>query len=274
MRRLIAGPTAIVGAAILVLFLLTALAAPWVSPADPTLQNLDARLSPPGTEGYLLGTDRLGRDILSRILWGARLSLLVAIAAVAISVLLGVTLGLISGYVGGWIDDLLMRLADIQLSLPFILLVIAIIAALGTSLTNTVLTLGVTGWVIFARVVRGEVLSLKERDFIAAARALGSRHWRILVRHLLPNVAGPLIVVSTLQLATMIIVEAALSFLGLSGVPPEVPSWGQMLADGREVLFFGGWWVATFPGVAISLVVLGINLFGDALAEGLDPRSR
>jgi peptide/nickel transport system permease protein len=274
MRRLIAGPTAMVGAAILVLFLLTALAAPWVSPADPTLQNLDARLSPPGTEGYLLGTDRLGRDILSRILWGARLSLLVATAAVAISVLLGVTLGLISGYVGGWVDDLLMRLADIQLSLPFILLVIAIIAALGTSLTNTVLTLGVTGWVIFARVVRGEVLSLKERDFIAAARALGSRHWRILVRHLLPNVAGPLIVVSTLQLATMIIIEAALSFLGLSGVPPEVPSWGQMLADGREVLFFGGWWVATFPGVAISLVVLGINLFGDALAEGLDPRSR
>jgi peptide/nickel transport system permease protein len=274
MRRLIAGPTAMVGAAILVLFLLTALAAPWVSPADPTLQNLDARLSPPGTEGYLLGTDRLGRDILSRILWGARLSLLVAVAAVAISVLLGVTLGLISGYVGGWVDDLLMRLADIQLSLPFILLVIAIIAALGTSLTNTVLTLGVTGWVIFARVVRGEVLSLKERDFIAAARALGSRHWRILVRHLLPNVAGPLIVVSTLQLATMIIIEAALSFLGLSGVPPEVPSWGQMLADGREVLFFGGWWVATFPGVAISLVVLGINLFGDALAEGLDPRSR
>jgi peptide/nickel transport system permease protein len=274
MRRLIAGPTAMVGAAILALFLLTALAAPWVSPADPTLQNLDARLSPPGTEGYLLGTDRLGRDILSRILWGARLSLLVAVAAVAISVLLGVTLGLISGYVGGWVDDLLMRLADIQLSLPFILLVIAIIAALGTSLTNTVLTLGVTGWVIFARVVRGEVLSLKERDFIAAARALGSRHWRILVRHLLPNVAGPLIVVSTLQLATMIIIEAALSFLGLSGVPPEVPSWGQMLADGREVLFFGGWWVATFPGVAISLVVLGINLFGDALAEGLDPRSR
>jgi peptide/nickel transport system permease protein len=274
MRRVMRGPTAVVGAAILVLFLLTALASPWISPHDPTLQNLDARLSAPGTEGHLLGTDRLGRDMLSRILWGARLSLLVAVASVSISLVLGVVLGLVSGYVGGWLDDVLMRLADIQLSLPFILLVIAIIAALGTSLTNTILTLGITGWVIFARVVRGEVLSLKEREFVAAAHALGVPHSRILLRHLLPNVAGALIVVSTLQLATMIIIEAALSFLGLSGVPPEVPSWGQMLADGREVLFFGGWWVATFPGLAISLVVLGINLFGDALTEGLDPRSR
>jgi peptide/nickel transport system permease protein len=259
---------------ILVLFLLTALLSPWLSPHDPTLQNLDARLSPPGAEGHLLGTDRLGRDMFSRILWGARLSLLVAVTAVSISLVLGVTLGMISGYVGGWLDDLLMRLADIQLSLPFILLVIAIIAALGTSLSNTILTLGVTGWVIFARVVRGEVLVLKERDFVQAARALGGSNRRILVRHLFPNLTGALIVVATLQLASMIIIEAALSFLGLSGVPPEVPSWGQMLADGREVLFFGGWWVATFPGVAISLVVLGINLFGDALAEVLDPRSR
>jgi peptide/nickel transport system permease protein len=206
MRRVLRGPTAIVGAAILVLFLLTAAAAPLVSPYDPTLQNLEARLSAPGTEGHPLGTDRLGRDMLSRILWGSRLSLLVAVAAVSISLVLGVTLGLVSGYVGGWVDDVLMRLADIQLSLPFILLVIAIIAALGTSLTNTILTLGVTGWVIFARVVRGEVLSLKERDFVAAAHALGSPHVRVLVRHLLPNVAAATIVVSTLQLATMIII--------------------------------------------------------------------
>ncbi|MDQ3460411.1 MAG: ABC transporter permease [Deinococcota bacterium] len=274
MRRLLRNPAAFTGLLILVLFLLTALLSPWLSPHDPTLQNLDARLSPPGAEGHLLGTDRLGRDMFSRILWGARLSLLVAVTAVSISLVLGVTLGMISGYVGGWLDDLLMRLADIQLSLPFILLVIAIIAALGTSLSNTILTLGVTGWVIFARVVRGEVLVLKERDFVQAARALGGSNRRILVRHLFPNLTGALIVVATLQLASMIIIEAALSFLGLSGVPPEVPSWGQMLADGREVLFFGGWWVATFPGVAISLVVLGINLFGDALAEVLDPRSR
>jgi len=274
MRRLVRGPTAVVGLAILAAFVLTAVFAPVVSPHDPTVQNLEARLSPPGSEGHVLGTDRLGRDILSRILHGSRLSLLIATSAVLISLVLGVVLGMVSGYVGGWADDVLMRLADVQLSLPFILLVVAIIAALGASLTNTILTLGITGWVIFARVVRGEVLSLKERDFISAAHALGSPHWRIMVVHLLPNVAGALIVVATLQMATMIIVEAALSFLGLSGVPPEVPSWGQMLADGREVLFFGGWWVATFPGVAISLVVLGINLYGDTLAEALDPRSR
>ncbi len=274
MRRLVRGPTAVVGLAILAAFVLTAVFAPVVSPYDPTLQNLEARLSPPGSEGHVLGTDRLGRDILSRILHGSRLSLLIATSAVLISLVLGVTLGMVSGYVGGWVDDVLMRLADVQLSMPFILLVVAIIAALGASLTNTILTLGITGWVIFARVVRGEVLSLKERDFISAAHALGSPHWRIMLLHLLPNVAGALIVVATLQMATMIIVEAALSFLGLSGVPPEIPSWGQMLADGREVLFFGGWWVATFPGVAISLVVLGINLYGDTLAEALDPRSR
>jgi len=274
MRKLLRSPTAKVGLFILILFVLIAATAPWISPSSPTVQTLDARLTPPGQDGYLLGTDRLGRDMLSRILWGARLSLFIALSAVSISIVLGVTLGLLSGYLGGWVDDVLMRLADIQLSMPFILLVIAIIAALGTSLTNTIVTLGVTGWVIFARVVRGEVLSLKERDFVAAAQALGGSHLRIMVRHLLPNLAGALIVVATLQLATMIIIEAALSFLGLSGVPPEIPSWGQMLADGREVLFFGGWWVATFPGVAISLVVLGINLFGDAIAEALDPRSR
>ncbi|MDW8092018.1 MAG: ABC transporter permease [Meiothermus sp.] len=187
---------------------------------------------------------------------------------------IGVLLGLLSGYLGGRLDDLLMRLGDIQLSLPFILLVVAIIAALGPSLTNTILVLGITSWVLYARVVRGEVLSLKEREFVLAAQALGASGPRIMLRHLLPNAAGPLIVVATLELARLIVAEAALSFLGLSGVPPEVPSWGQMLADGREVLFFGGWWVATFPGVAISLLVLGLNLFGDALAEALDPRSR
>ncbi|GEM88568.1 ABC transporter permease [Oceanithermus desulfurans] len=274
MKRLLKNPTALAGMAIIGLFLLTAALAPLVSPHDPTLQDLAQRLQPPGTEGHLLGTDRLGRDVLSRILYGARLSLLISISSVLIGMTIGVPLGLVSGYFGGRLDDLLMRLGDIQLSLPFILLVIAIIAALGPSLTNTILTLGVTSWVVYARVVRGSVLSLKEQDFVQAARALGAPTGRILTRHLLPNAAGPLIVVATLELARIIVSEAALSFLGLSGVPPEVPSWGQMLADGREVLYFGGWWVATFPGVAISLVVLGINLLGDALGEVLDPRSR
>ncbi|WP_457637814.1 ABC transporter permease [Oceanithermus sp.] len=274
MRRLLRNPAAVAGMLIIGLLLLTAIFAPLLAPHDPTLQDLALRLKPPGTEGYLLGTDRLGRDILSRIIYGSRLSLFISVSSVLIGMVIGVPLGLISGYFGGRIDDVLMRLGDIQLSLPFILLVIAIIAALGPSLTNTILTLGVTSWVVYARVVRGSVLSLKEQDFVQAARALGASTRRILTRHLLPNAAGPLIVVATLELARIIVSEAALSFLGLSGVPPEVPSWGQMLADGREVLFFGGWWVATFPGVAISLVVLGINLLGDALGEVLDPRSR
>ncbi len=274
MRRLLRNPAALAGMLILAAFLMAALLAPWLAPTDPTAQDLAARLTPPGGPGHLLGTDRLGRDILSRLLFGARLSLLVSTASVLIGLLLGLPLGLVSGYVGGRLDDLLMRLGDIQLSLPFIVLVIAVMAALGPSLLNTILVLGVTSWVVYARVVRGSVLSLKELDFAMAARALGASTPRILLRHLLPSALPPLIVVATLELARIIVAEAALSFLGLSGVPPEIPSWGQMLADGREVLFFGGWWVATFPGVAISLVVLGINLFGDALAEVLDPRSR
>jgi peptide/nickel transport system permease protein len=274
MKALLKNPTAMTGLVILSAFLLVAALAPYLAPMDPFKQNLSARLSPPGTEGHLLGTDQLGRDIFSRILWGSRLSLLVGVSAVAIGFALGVPLGLLAGYRGGWLDDVLMRLADIQLSLPFILLVIAVIAALGTSLVNTIVILGVASWVIYARVVRGEVLALKEREFVQAASALGARQSRIVLRHLFPNAAGALIVVATLELASVIVLEASLSFLGLSGVPPEVPSWGRMLADGRDVLFFGGWWVATFPGVTITLVVLGINLFGDALAEVLDPRSR
>ncbi len=274
MKALLKNPTAMTGLVILSAFLLVAALAPYLAPMDPVKQNLSARLSPPGTEGHLLGTDQLGRDIFSRILWGSRLSLLVGVSAVAIGFALGVPLGLLAGYRGGWLDDVLMRLADIQLSLPFILLVIAVIAALGTSLVNTIVILGVASWVIYARVVRGEVLALKEREFVQAASALGARQSRIVLRHLFPNAAGALIVVATLELASVIVLEASLSFLGLSGVPPEVPSWGRMLADGRDVLFFGGWWVATFPGVTITLVVLGINLFGDALAEVLDPRSR
>jgi peptide/nickel transport system permease protein len=274
MKRLLQSPSAVIGLGILVIFLFVAAFAPFLSPLNPVSQNLQARLSPPGTEGHLLGTDLLGRDILTRILWGSRLSLFVGVTAVIIGMSIGIPLGLVSGYVGGWFDDLLMRLADIQLSLPFILLVIAVIAALGTSLVNTILILGIANWVVYARIIRGEVLALKEQEFVQAVGSLGAGHGRILFRHLLPNCAAALIVVATLELASVIVLEASLSFLGLSGVPPEVPSWGRMLADGRDVLFFGGWWVATFPGIAITIVVLGINLFGDALSEVLDPRSR
>lgn len=273
MRRILRNPSASAGLVLIVIFVLMAVFAPLISPHNPTEQHLELIRQPPNST-YVLGTDQQGRDMLSRIFYGARLSLFVSVVGVLIGLLIGVPLGMIAGYVGGRVDDVLMRLGDIQLSLPFILLAIAIITALGPSLTNTILTLGITSWVTYARVVRGEVLSLKEREFVQAAQALGASSWRVIIKHLLPNAAGALIVIATLELARLIVTEAALSFLGLSGVPPEVPSWGRMLSDGREGLFFGTWWMATFPGIAISLLVLGINLFGDTLAEILDPRSR
>ncbi len=273
LRRVLTRPTAVFALALIVVFLFTAAFAPLLAPADPNAQSLAARLAAPGTEGHLLGTDRLGRDVLSRILYGARLSLFISVSGVLLGLGLGLPLGLLAGTTRRW-DELIMRIGDIQLSIPFILLVIAFIAALGTSLTNTVLILGLTSWVTYARIVRGEVLRVRELDYVQAAGALGAGAMRRVVKHILPNITGPLLVVVTLEFARLIIAEAALSFLGLSGVAANVPSWGQMLSEGREVLFFGGWWVATFPGVAITLVVLAVNLFGDVLAEALDPRGR
>lgn len=274
LRRLLRRPSALFAVGLLTLFLLAAAFAPLLAPADPNAQSLASRLAAPGSDGHLLGTDRLGRDVLSRILYGARLSLLISVSGVLLGLALGLPLGLIAGSSRGWLGEVIMRLGDIQLSVPFILLVIAFIAALGTSLLNTVLILGLTSWVTYARIVRGEVLRVRELDYVQAAGALGAGSGRRVLRHILPNILGPLLVVVTLEFARLIIAEAALSFLGLSGVAATVPSWGQMLSEGREVLFFGGWWVATFPGVAITLVVLAVNLLGDVLAEALDPRQR
>ena len=273
-RRLLRRPTAIFALTLIGLFLFAAAFAPLLAPADPNAQSLSARLASPGTAGHPLGTDRLGRDVLSRILYGARLSLFISVSGVALGLGLGLPLGLLAGSSRRWLDELIMRIGDVQLSIPFILLVIAFIAALGTSLTNTILILGLTSWVTYARIVRGEVLRVRELDFVQAAGALGAAAPRRVFKHILPNIMGPLLVVITLEFARLIIAEAALSFLGLSGVAATVPSWGQMLSEGREVLFFGGWWLATFPGVAITLVVLAVNLFGDVLAELLDPRGR
>lgn len=274
LTRLLRRPTALFAATLIALFLFTAAFAPLLSPFDPNAQDLGARLLSPGTEGHPLGTDQLGRDVLARILYGARLSLLIASAGVALGLAIGLPLGLLAGFLGGWADEVIMRLGDIQLSIPFILLVIAIIAALGSSLINTIFILGVTSWVTYARIVRGEVLRLRELDYVQAASALGATAPRRLFKHIMPNTLGPLLIVITLEFARLVIAEAALSFLGLSGVSAETPSWGQLLSSGREVLFFGGWWVATFPGVAITLVVLAVNLFGDVLAEVLDPRQQ
>jgi peptide/nickel transport system permease protein len=275
-RRLARRRTALFGLVVVTVVVLTAALASWVSPFDPIDQDIgDRRLKPPVWRDdagrlHLLGTDHLGRDILARIIFGARPALLVGVAAVVISGALGMTVGLASGYFGGRVDDILMRLGDIQLAFPFILLAIAVIGVLGPSLATIIVVIGVSSWVVYARVVRSAVLSLREREFVHAALALGSADWRVLLRHVLPNAFTPWLVVATLDMARVIVIESALSFLGL-GVQPPTPTWGGMLADGR-VYISTAWWLATFPGLAILVTVLGINLFGDGLRDTLDPR--
>ena len=275
LRRLARRRTSLFGLVVVAVVVVTALAAAVVTPFDPIEQDIGERLKAPLTRDaagrvHPLGTDHLGRDILARIVFGARPALLVGFAAVAITGVLGMVTGLVAGYFGGRIDDLLMRLADIQLAFPFILLAIAVIGVLGPSLTTIICVIGVSSWVVYARIVRGAALSLREREFVQAAQALGSRDGRILVRHVLPNVFTPWLVVATLDMARVIVIESALSFLGL-GVQPPTPTWGGMLADGR-VYISTAWWLATFPGLAILITVLGINLFGDGLRDTLDPR--
>jgi peptide/nickel transport system permease protein len=273
--RLVRRRTALFGLLVVMAVVLAAVFAPVVSPFDPLAQDIAQRLKEPGwqdAEGrtHPLGTDHLGRDILARIIYGSRIALVVGLAAVLISGVLGLAIGLVAGYFGGKVDDVLMRLADVQLAFPFILLAIAVIGVLGPSLGNIIIVIGVSSWVVYARVVRGEVLSIRAREFVQAAVALGSRDGRIIVRHVLPNALTPWLVVATLDMARVIVIESALSFLGL-GVQPPTPTWGGMLADGR-VYLSTAWWLATFPGLAILVTVLGINLFGDGLRDTLDPR--
>jgi peptide/nickel transport system permease protein len=273
--RLARRRTALFGLLVVALVLLTSVAAPWLSAFDPVEQDIGERLKAPGTRDaagrlHPLGTDHLGRDLLARVIYGARPALLVGFAAVVISGILGMAAGLLGGYFGGWVDDVLMRLADIQLAFPFILLAIAVIGVLGPSLQTIIIVIGVSSWVVYARVVRAAVFSLREREFVQAAQALGGRDGRVLLRHILPNALTPWLVVATLDMARVIVIESALSFLGL-GVQPPTPTWGGMLADGR-VYISTAWWLATFPGLAILVSVLGINLFGDGLRDTLDPR--
>ncbi|MGH7315061.1 MAG: nickel transporter permease [Candidatus Rokuibacteriota bacterium] len=275
LRRLVRRRTALFGMLVVVAVLLAAVFASFVAPFDPLEQDIGQRLREPGWQDeqgrvHPLGTDHLGRDILSRIVFGSRIALVVGLAAVMISGVIGMFVGLVAGYFGGRLDDILMRLADIQLAFPFILLAIAVIGVLGPSLRNIIIVIGVSSWVVYARVVRGEVLSIREREYVHAAVALGSRHWRVLLSHVLPNTFTPWLVVATLDMARVIVIESALSFLGL-GVQPPTPTWGGMLADGR-VYLSTAWWLATFPGLAILVTVLGINLLGDGLRDTLDPR--
>ncbi len=271
--------TALLGGAIVLVVVVAALLAPWLAPYSPNAQEIQNARVPPlgmvsrgkvGTAAHLLGTDHLGRDIWTRLLFGARIALVVGVGAVAISGTLGVLFGLVAGYYGGAIDAVLMRLADVQLAFPFLLLAITVVAVLGGGLRNVIAVLGIAGWVYFARIVRGDTLSLREREFILAARTVGVRDLGVIFRHVLPNVLTPVIVIASFAVANNIILEAALSFLGL-GVEPRIPTWGAMLADGRSYLSSAPW-LATIPGLAIMFTVLGINMIGDWLRDVLDPR--
>lgn len=259
-----------VALAVLVTFVIVGVLAPWISPYDPNAQNLANRLQPPLSEGHLLGTDGLGRDVLSRLIHGSRISLIVGFSAVLLSAVVGVIVGLVSGYVGGWVDSLLMRIVDAWLAFPFLLLAIAIVAVLGRGIDNIVIALVITGWVLYARLVRGETLSLREREFVLSARGLGASPMAIMMKHILPNCLAPIMVVATLEVGVVIVTEASLSFLGL-GASASEPSWGGMLADGRAYLT-RAWWLATLPGLAIFVIVLAVNVLGDALRDALDPR--
>jgi peptide/nickel transport system permease protein len=262
---------------ILLTLIVTALFSPQVAPHNPLRERLLDRLLPPawsqdGDWQYVLGTDHLGRDLLSRIIYGSRVSLVIGAAAVVVGGALGISLGVAAGFLGGRSDELIMALADMQLAFPTILLAIAIIAVLGPSFANLVVVIGISGWVTYARIARGQVLSLREKEFVEAIRAQGGSQFRIVIRHILPNILSPLIVVATLDLARTIILESTLSFLGL-GTQPPTPSWGGMLSDGREYLL-SAWWIATFPGVALMLTALSFNRLGDWIRDLTDPRLR
>jgi peptide/nickel transport system permease protein len=252
--------------------LASALFAERLAPYAADEQDITRRLRAPAWGTNLLGTDELGRDILSRLIYGARVSLAVGVIAVTVSCPVGVLVGLVAGYVGRRTDDVLMRLTEIQLAIPTILLAIAVVAVLGPGLRNVIITLSVTGWTLYARLIRGETLSVKGRDFVQAARAAGAGDARIMFRHVLPNVLSPVIVVAVFAVANMIILEATLSFLGL-GVEPRVVTWGSMLNAGRLYLSTA-WWLTAFPGLAIFVTVLSVNLLGDSLRDWLDPRLR
>jgi len=265
-----------IASAILAVFVLMAILAPLLSPHDPNAQDLMLRLKPPAwlqnhANGYFLGTDNLGRDVLSRLFYGSRISILVGVCAVIVSGVLGTLIGLLSGFYQ-FLDHLAMRIADIQLAFPTILLALVIVAVVGGGMHNLIIVLGITGWVPYARVIRSEVLSIRGSDFVVAARTIGARDNRILFRHILPNIIAPVITIATFQVASAIIAESSLSFLGL-GIPANIPSWGSMLSQG-QLYISSACWITVTPGISLMLVVLAINLLGDKVRDYLDPKTR
>jgi len=268
--RLLRNKGAVAGLGIIALFVVVAIFAPLIAPRDPLIQNIEMRKSPLFTEGDFLGTDELGRDLLSRLIYGARLSMTIGIISVGIAMAGGIAIGVVSGYFGGWLGRIVMRLVDIMLAFPYVLLTIVIVAVLGPSLTNAMVAIGISQLPRYVRLVRASVLAEKESDYVLAERSLGTGDLELMFGSILPNSLAPLIVLATLGVGEAILSSAALSFLGLGAQPPT-PEWGLMIASSREFVT-SAWWIVTFPGVATLLAVLGFNLFGDGLRDVLDPR--
>ena len=269
LRRLVRRRGAMLGLAVVIGFIALALFAPWVSPYDPLQTSWSAVRKAPSA-AHWFGTDEIGRDVLARVIWGTRASLLAGLVSVCISLALGVPIGLLAGYVGGWVDALISRITDAMLACPFLILAIALAAFLGPSLTNAMIAIGISATPVFIRLTRAQVLAVKVEDYVEAARAVGNSHWRIALRHILPNVVPPLIVQATLAIAAAVIAEASLSFLGLGQQPPA-PSWGSMLNTAKNYIDNAPW-MAVWPGLSIFLLVLSFNLLGDGLRDALDPR--
>ena len=271
LKRLVKRRGAIFGLAMVVFFVILAVAAPWIAPYDPIATSWSLVRKAPSAQHWF-GTDEIGRDVLSRVIWGARASLMAGLVSVCISMALGVPIGLLAAYVGGWTDSLISRFTDAMLAVPFLILAIALAAFLGPSLSNAMIAIGVSATPIFIRLTRAQVLAVKVEDFVEAARAVGNPHWRIALRHILPNVLPPLIVQATLAIAAAIIAEASLSFLGLGQQPPA-PSWGSMLNTAKNYVDNSPW-MAVWPGLSIFLLVLSFNLLGDGLRDALDPKHK
>jgi ABC-type dipeptide/oligopeptide/nickel transport system permease subunit len=274
LRRLFRLRWGVAAAVIMLLIVASAIFAPVISPHDPLQVNIRHRLAPPawmegGALQHPLGTDQVGRDLLSRMIYGGRASLVISVISVLLAASIGVPLGLSAGYFGGRLDWTIMTIINVVLTFPFVLLALAVIAVLGPSVVNMIIVLGVAGWPIYARVIRAETLALRDREFVIASRALGTSHLRIVFRQIFPNLVSAIVVIATLQVAQVIVLESFLSFLGL-GIKPPTPAWGNMLGEGR-LYMLNSWWIATFPGLAIFVATLAINLMGNALRDWLDP---
>src|SRR5262245_56422691 len=267
----------VAGVCFIALLAIVAIGAPWLAPQDPTRQSLRGRLSPPTLDGadgraHLFGTDHLGRDVFSRVIYGSRVSLAIGLSAVLVGGVIGAALGIAAGFAGGRVDAVVMTVADAQLAFPFILLAIGIIAVLGPSFPTLIVVIGLSGWVSYARILRSQVLVLRSREFVEAIHALGGSVWRVVLRHVLPNVLSSIVVVATLELARSIVLEATLSFLGL-GIQPPTPSWGGMIQEGRDYLD-SAWWISTFPGIILMITSIVVSRTGDGLRDMLDPTLR